>query len=104
MVLETPSQEIVMSKRHAAAMCITALFLGACGAGEAREPTESPATQSRTQALYPEYNPDVHCLVSSQYVACNSGPTMYAYYSPEWGYYIERDVCGRNGPVICPYY
>lgn len=90
-----------MSKRYAAVMCIAALFMGGCGGGETQE---APATETRTQALYPEYNPDVHCLVRSQYVACNSGPTMYAYYSSEWGYYIERDVCGSAGPTICPYF
>ncbi|AEI64977.1 hypothetical protein [Corallococcus macrosporus] len=70
------------------------------------ESSAEPAmTESASQALYPEYDPDLHCLVGSQYVSCGPGqPTMYAFYSPDWGYYIERDVCGRNGPLICPLY
>ncbi|ABF90818.1 putative lipoprotein [Myxococcus xanthus DK 1622] len=93
-----------MPQNRATLMCIAALLMAGCG-GAMDEATAEPATtESASQALYPEYDPDIHCLVSSQYVSCRSGPTMYAYYSPDWGYYINRDVCGRNGPLICPLY
>ncbi len=95
-----------MAQNRAALMCLAAaLLMGGCGGELADTPSEEPSTmESASQALYPEYDPEIHCLVWSKYVSCHSGPTLYAYYSEEWGYYIERNACGRNGPLICPLY
>ncbi|MFP2958006.1 hypothetical protein ACLEPN_09285 [Myxococcus sp. 1LA] len=85
-------------------MCLAAaLLMGGCGAPMDEATAEPSATESTSQALYPEYDPDRHCLVWSQYVDCGPGrPTAYAYYSEEWGYYIDRNACGASGPIVCP--
>ncbi|WP_426754636.1 hypothetical protein [Myxococcus sp. Y35] len=93
-----------MPQNRAALMSLAAaLLMVGCGGAMEETPAEPSATESASQALYPEYDPNIHCLVWSQYVDCGPGrPTMYAYYSPDWGYYIERNVCGGSGPIICP--
>lgn len=94
-----------MPQRRATLMCLAALLMGGCGGAMDDATVEPSALESTSQALYPPYDPDLHCLVPGRYVSCGPNrPDMYAYYDAAWGYYIPRDVCGRNGPVICPLY
>ncbi|WIG92934.1 hypothetical protein [Myxococcus sp. SDU36] len=90
-----------MPQSRATLMCLAALLMGGCGGAMDEATAEPAATESTSQALYPEYDPDIHCRVRSKYVSCGSGPEHFAFYSPDWGYYIERDICGGNWP-LCP--
>ncbi|MCP3169548.1 hypothetical protein [Myxococcus qinghaiensis] len=81
-------------------------WLMACGGDDAPNGGEPihEAVGNQKEALYPDYDPSIHCLVSSAYVPCGDGLYMYAYSSSSWGYYIERNVCASHqGPIICPY-
>ncbi len=88
-----------------------AVMLAACGGATLDSPLDAPPhpPQVREPGLvtamsYPPYDPEVHCLVGSSYVACASGTYMAVYWSSDWGYYIERSVCDTHGgPLVCPY-
>lgn len=87
--------------RHALSVLSASLLLAACGGVETEALPEAPVQEAQA-ALYPEYNPSIHCIVPSQHVTCNGGVTMSAYQSPDYGYYIEANICGHRGPIICP--
>lgn len=94
-----------MPQNRATLMCIAALLMGGCGGAMDDATVEPSATESTPQAIYKGYNPDLDCLVQGPYVSCGPGQSdVYAYYDPVWGYYVPRDACGRNGPLICPHY
>lgn len=43
------------------------------------------------------------CEVSSSYVQCGDGMTMYAWRTPDCRWCINRDACDAHmGPVVCP--
>ncbi|MFP2957788.1 hypothetical protein ACLEPN_08145 [Myxococcus sp. 1LA] len=88
--------------RRSLSMLSASLLLAACGGVDAEALPEAP-TQERQAALYPEYDSSIHCIVPSAHVRCNSGVTMFAYQSADYGYYIEANVCAAHrGPIICP--
>lgn len=84
-----------------ALMLVTGVLLSGCGGTEAEPaPAES---RSDVRAMGPTTcDPSLYCRVSSQYVRCADGITMYAFSTTD-GWCIEPDVCARHGgPIVCP--
>ncbi len=97
-------------------VALLASALSACAiADEPAAPAPDPGTEERARATdaplqtlaCEPYDPSycdetTSCEVGSQYVQCNSGVTMYAYWTPDCRWCIPRDVCGWTPPV-CPF-
>lgn len=87
-------------------LLLAGALLAGCGGAEVE--TGAPATspeapeQGQVSAMAPAYDENIHCLVRTSSIRCNSGLNMYSYWSDEVGYYINRNVCGSRGPIICP--
>ncbi|MCP3058483.1 hypothetical protein LXT21_06845 [Myxococcus sp. K38C18041901] len=79
-------------------------LLAGCGGTEALDgQAEAAAPELAQTEARLEYNEDLHCIVMTSSVRCNSGIQMYAYWSAELGhYFIPRNVCGSRGPIVCP--
>jgi hypothetical protein len=103
-----------MKSRHCGlAFCFFALALlaGCLQAGEPPTPTEDgvqpPAAIGSSlygPARAAVCDPDLDCEVSSQYVTCNDGVIMFAWWSDNQTWCINRDVCDRHGgSTVCPF-
>lgn len=82
-------------------LMVAGALLTGCSGVEAELDEQAPALGESQAAL--EYNEDLHCLVPGPYVRCNSGIQMASYWSAELNHwFIQRNVCGSRGPIICP--